>query len=142
MGRAFKVMKYYLCLQLNSWAVVKSLHNYRKPHDRVEIFIIYIFYLKVLVRTASCCLTKVPNLSLITLMIFDMWKLDSVVQLLKSRKPGNNNKAGSYLPISFLSPVTKMIGALLLPSFTHHRSQLYISMAFIKCTIPQLYQNS
>ncbi len=76
--------------------------------------------LKYLGPTGVNYLTKVLNLSMATLQIPDVWKVERVVPLLKPGKPANKGK--SYRPITLLSPVVKTLDALLLPTFTHHLS--------------------
>ncbi|XP_075163033.1 uncharacterized protein LOC142235657 [Haematobia irritans] len=63
-------------------------------------------------------LTHTFNVCLSTLEIPDIWKIGKVVPVLK---PGKQAHLGdSYRPITLLSPVTKILEAILLPYFTEH----------------------
>ena len=76
--------------------------------------------LKHLGSTGVSYLTKVLKLSMATLQIPDVCKVERVVLLLKPGKLAN--KGESYHSITLLSPVVKTLEALLHPICTHHLS--------------------
>lgn len=69
--------------------------------------------LKNIGQQAIKYLTNVLNMSLSSLIIPDIWKVAKIIPL---PKPGKDlNKATSFRPISLLSPIAKLLEALILP---------------------------
>lgn len=74
--------------------------------------------LKHLGTRGTAYMTKLFNLSLATLTIPNIWKTARIIPLLKPNKDPNDAK--SFRPISLLSPVVKIMEAILLPCITEN----------------------
>ena len=63
---------------------------------------------------------SLPDLSMHILVISDIWKVARIIPILKPNKTAIIGE--SYRPISLLSPVVKILEALLFPAFKRHYS--------------------
>ena len=98
-------------------AVANAINN-AKPSRTIGFDGLSTLMVKKLVEGATRFLTRLSNLSLRTLVIPDIWKVARLIPILKPNKPAI--KGESYRPTSLLSPVVKILEALLLPTFKRH----------------------
>ena len=97
-------------LSCNQSDATNAINN-TKPSRAIGPDGLSMIMLKKLDERAIRFLTRLLDLSLHTLVIPDIWKVARIIPILKPNKPAT--KGESYRPISLLSPVVKILEALL-----------------------------
>ena len=97
---------------------VSNAFNNAKPSRAIGTDGWYTLMLKKLGEGAMRFLTRLVKLSIHTLVVPDIWKVARIIPILNPNKPATRGE--SYRLISLLSPVVKILEALLLPTFKRH----------------------